>query len=156
MIITGPWDVKPIRSGNPNLNWAVAPSLKHKEQATFAGGVSLMIPKDAKHPNEAWELLKRLVALDTEVAVTKEAGMTMPRKSWVENPEVQADPVIGSFGKCLPYAQDVASELRLTGKHARVEKLVLSAFEEIIFNQKPAAEVMPNVAAEANAILAGN
>ncbi|MER9665895.1 sugar ABC transporter substrate-binding protein [Mesorhizobium sp. M0203] len=156
MIITGPWDVKPIRSGNPKLNWAVAPSLKHKVQATFAGGVSLMIPKDAKHPKEAWELLKRLVALDTELAATKEAGMTMPRKSWAENAEVQADPVIGSFSKCLPYAQDVTAELRLTGKHARIEKLLQSALEDIIYNQKPAAEIMPKFAAEANVILANN
>ncbi|MER8802530.1 sugar ABC transporter substrate-binding protein [Mesorhizobium sp. M0998] len=156
MIITGPWDVKPIRSGNPKLNWAVAPSLKHKVQATFAGGVSVMIPKDAKHPKEAWELLKRLVALDTELAATKEAGMTMPRKSWAENAEVQADPVIGSFSKCLPYAQDVTAELRLTGKHARIEKLLQSALEDIIYNQKPAAEIMPKFAAEANVILANN
>lgn len=156
MIITGPWDVKPIRTGNPDLNWAVAPSLKHKEQATFAGGVSLMIPKAAKHPHEAWELLKRLVSLDTEIAASKEAGMTMPRKSWVENPEVQADPILGSFGKCLPYAHDITAELRLTGKSARIEKMLQSALEEVIFNRKPAAEVMPKFAAEANAILAGN
>ena len=154
MIITGPWDVKPIRSGNPKLNWAVAPSLKHKVQATFTGGVSLMIPKDAKHPNEAWDLMKRLVALDTELAATKEAGMTMPRKSWVENPAVQADPVIGSFGRCLPYAEDITAQLRLTGKSAQIEKLLLSAFEEIVYNQAPAAEVLPRFTAEANAILA--
>lgn len=154
MIITGPWDVKPIRTGNPDLNWAVAPSLTHKEQATFAGGVSLMIPKDAEHPEEAWELLKRLVALDTEVAVTKEAGMTMPRKSWVDDPEVQADPVIGAYGKCLSYAHDVTARLRLTGKHARVDQLLKSAIEEIIFNRVPASEVMPKFAEEANAILA--
>jgi multiple sugar transport system substrate-binding protein len=156
MIITGPWDVKPIRTGNPKLNWAVAPSLEHKVQATFAGGVSLMIPRDAQHPKEAWELLKRLVALDTELAATKEAGMTMPRKSWAENAEVQADPVIGNFGKCLPYAQDVTAELRLTGKHARIDKLLQSALEEVVYNQKPAADIMPKFAAEANAILASD
>ncbi|MFE0752582.1 extracellular solute-binding protein [Inquilinus sp. NPDC058860] len=155
MIVTGPWDVKPIRSGNPGLNWAVAPSLANKVQATFAGGVSLMIPKEAQHPKEAWDLLKRLVALDTELAATKEAGMTMPRKSWAESPEVKADPVIGSFARCLPYAQDVTAELRLTGKHARIDKLLQSTLEDIVYNGVPAAEAMPKFTAEANAVLAG-
>ncbi|HEY9347229.1 MAG TPA: ABC transporter substrate-binding protein [Inquilinus sp.] len=155
MIVTGPWDVKPIRSGNPRLNWAVAPSLKNKVQATFAGGVSLMIPKDAQHPKEAWDLLKGLVALDTELAATKEAGMTMPRRSWAENPEVKADPVIGGFGQCLPYAQDVSAELRLTGKQARIDKLLQSALEDVVYNDVPAAEAMPKFTAEANAVLAG-
>ena len=82
--------------------------------------------------------------------------MTMPRKSWAGNPEVQADPVIGSFGKCLPYAQDTSAALRLTGKHARIDKLLQSALEEIVFNQVPAAQAMPKFAAEANAILASN
>lgn len=27
MILTGPWDASAIKTGNPNLNWAVAPSL---------------------------------------------------------------------------------------------------------------------------------
>ena len=82
--------------------------------------------------------------------------MTMPRKSWAENPEIQADPVIGNFGACLPYAQDTTAALRLTGKHARIDKLLQSALEQIVFNQAPAAEVMPKFAAEANAILASN
>ena len=86
MIITGPWDVNAIRTGNPSLNWGVAPSLTREKQATFAGGVSLMIPKDAKHPDMAWELIQRLTAVDVEVETALQYGMTMPRKimgSWI-------------------------------------------------------------------------
>lgn len=154
MIITGPWDVTPIRTGNPELNWAVAPSLTHAEQATFAGGVSLMIPRDADHPEQAWDLLQRLVALDTELAVSSAAGMTMPRKSWAAHPDVKADEILGNFGQCLSYAHDITAELRLTGKHAQIDEMLLRALEEVVFNQEPAAEVLPRFAEEANAVLA--
>jgi multiple sugar transport system substrate-binding protein len=154
MILTGPWDVTPIKTGNPNLNWAIAPSLTDVTQATQAGGVSLMIPRDAKHPDQAWDLLQRLVSLETELAASIPNGMTMPRKSWVAAPEVQADPVLGAFGKCLPYARDITAQLRLTGKSARVEELLKTAIDEVIYNDRPAAEVLAQYAAEANKVLA--
>ncbi len=154
MIITGPWDVTPIKTGNPNLNWAIAPSLTDQVQATQAGGVSLMIPAAAKHPDMAWELLKRFVSLETELAASIPNGMTMPRKSWAASPDVQADPVLGSFGQCLPYARDITAQLRLTGKSARVEELLKTAVDEVIYNDRPAAEVLAQYAAEANKFLA--
>ena len=153
MIITGPWDVTPIKTGNPNLNWAIAPSLTDKTQATQAGGVSLMIPAAAKHPDQAWELLKRFVALETELAASAANGMTMPRKSWAASPEVQADPILSSFGQCLPYARDITADLRLTGKSARVEELLKTAVDEVIYNARPAQDVLTQYAAEANKAL---
>jgi multiple sugar transport system substrate-binding protein len=154
MIITGPWDVTPIKTGNPDLNWAIAPSLTDKVQATQAGGVSLMIPAAAKHPEQAWELLKRFVSLETELAASKANGMTMPRKSWAASPEVQADPILSSFGQCLPYARDITATLRLTGRQARVDELLKTAIDEVIYNNMPATEVLAQYAAEANKVLA--
>jgi multiple sugar transport system substrate-binding protein len=154
IINTGPWDVSPIMQGNPKLNWAVAPALKNKGQATFFGGVSLMIPAAAKHPDKAWELLKRLVALDTELAATKEAGMTMPRVSWAAHQDVKSDKIIGPFSECLPYAQEPDGELRLTGKLARVNELLMSAFEATVYKKVPAAESLRRFTEEANAVLA--
>ncbi|WDR01355.1 sugar ABC transporter substrate-binding protein [Devosia algicola] len=122
MILTGPWDVGPIRTGNPNLNWDIAPALTQKIQATSAGGVSLMIPKAAKHPDQAWDLLKRFVSLETELEASKANGMTMPRKSWAADADIQADPILGKFGQCLAYARDTTADLRLTGKSARVDE----------------------------------
>lgn len=154
MIITGPWDVTPIRTGNPDLNWDIAPSLTAETQATQAGGVSLMIPAAAQHPEMAWELLKRLVSLETELSASLANGMTMPRKSWAAHADVQADPILGKFGQCLPYARDISAELRLTGKSAAIEQLLTSAIDEIIYNRQPAQETLSRYAAEANALLA--
>ena len=153
MIITGPWDAGPINKGNPNLNWLAAPSLTQKEQGTQAGGVSMMIPKDAKHPAQAWELLKRFVSLDTEIAASLANGMTMPRKSWASNAEVQANPMLKQFSQCLPYAHDITAELRLTGKSAEIEALFRQAISDIMYNNLPAQETLSKYAAEANALL---
>jgi multiple sugar transport system substrate-binding protein len=154
MIITGPWDAGPINKGNPGLKWVAAPSLTEKAQGTQAGGVSLFIAKDAKHPDEAWDLLKRFVSLDTEIAASKEAGMTMPRKSWKEDAAVQADPMLKQFSQCLPYAHDITAELRLTGKSAEVEALFKQAISDIMYNNAPAQETLSKYAEQANAVLA--
>lgn len=154
MIITGPWDVAPIQTGNPDLNWAIAPSLTQEVQATMAGGVSLMIPEAAQHKDMAWDLLKRFVSLDTELQASLANGMTMPRKSWAAHPEVQADEVLGKFGQCLSYARDTTAEIRLTGKGAQVQELLKSAIDEIIYNNMPAQEVLSRYADEANRVLA--
>lgn len=154
MILTGPWDVAPIKKGNPNLNWDVAPSLTEKVQATMSGGVSLFIPKAAKHPNEAWELLKRLTALDTELAASLPNGMTMPRKSWAADAKVKADPILGKFSQCLPYAVDSNADLALTGKSAVVQELFKVAIQDILYNNQPAQGVLTQYGEQANAELA--
>lgn len=156
MIITGPWDVTPIRTGNPELNWKIAPSLKGDRQATFSGGVSLFIPKDAKHKDMAWDLMQRFVSLEAEIEASLANGMTMPRKSWGQHPDVLANEVLGEFGKCLNYAVDVGAQLRLTGQSARIDELYKQAVETVLYNNEPAAEVLAEMAVEANALLAEN
>lgn len=155
MIITGPWDINPIRTGNPDLNWGVAPSLKNAEQATVQGGVALAIPKDAEHPEMAWELIKRLTDVEVEVETSLQYAMTMPRKSWLEDERVKADPLLGQFGACLPYSRDVQLPLTLTGDYdPAVDTVIQQAFEEVLYSNQPAAEVLPEAAEEANDIIA--
>lgn len=157
MIITGPWDVTPIRKGNPDLNWAVAPSLTHKDQATMQGGVSLMIPKDAKHPEMAWELIKALTARDVEVKTSLANGMTMPRKSWLASDEVQADPVLKAFGECLPYSKGTTAEITANGDYSsQIENIYHGAIDEVVYGGAQATDVMPKAQDEANAELKKN
>ncbi len=153
MIITGPWDVTPIKTGNPDLNWKIAPSLSNQRQATFSGGVSLFIPKAAKHKEKAWELLQRFVSLDAEIEASLVNGMTMPRKSWGQHPDVLANDILGEFGKCLTYASDVGAELRLTGKSARIDELYKQAVETVLYNNEPADVVFGEMSKEANKLL---
>lgn len=155
MIITGPWDIKPIQEGSPDLDWGIAPALRRKTQATVAAGVSMMIPQGAKNPDLAWDLIKRFTALESELAATQEAGMTMPRVSWGERPEVQALERIAPFAEGLAYAQDYTSELRLTGQAGPIGELYRAAYQEIIYRRVPAADALAKLTREANALLAG-
>lgn len=156
MIITGPWDIGPIRTGNPDLDWAVAPSLKDARQATVQGGVALAIPKGAKYPDMAWDLAKRLTSVDVEVATSLQYAMTMPRRSWLADARVQADPLLGKFGDCLPYAQEVQLPLAMTGKFdPSIDTVMQGALEEVLYSQAPVTESLKAAAEEANKIIAG-
>lgn len=152
-IITGPWDIKPILGGSPDLQWGIAPALKHKVQATAAAGTSLMIPKAAKNPDMAWDLLKRFIALETEVAATKEARMTMPRKSWGTHPEVQKQELIAPFAQGLNYAQFSGAELEKTGKSGPINDLYTKMYQDALYKQTPVQDVLKNFVASANKVL---
>ncbi|HEY4387874.1 MAG TPA: sugar ABC transporter substrate-binding protein [Ktedonobacteraceae bacterium] len=154
MILTGPWDIKPILEGSPDLHWGIAPALKGQKQATVAAGTSLFIPKAAKNPDMAWELLKRLVAPDVELAVTKEANMPMPRKSWVTNPSVQSMPYIDSFAQGLKYALDPGADLNKTGKSGAVTDLFNKAYQDALYRNLSASQVLKTFVQQANAALA--
>jgi multiple sugar transport system substrate-binding protein len=155
MIITGPWDIKPILEGSPGLDWGIAQALTRRTQSTVAAGVSVMIPQQAKNPDLAWDLVKRFTALETEVAATQEAGMTMPRLSWGQQPEVQGLERIAPFAQGLGYAQDYTAELRLTGQSGPIGELYRKAYQDIIYRRVPAADALAEFTAAANALLAG-
>lgn len=155
MILTGPWDIKPILDGSPDLDWGIAQALTRTQQQTSAAGTSLLIPRDAQNPELAWDLMKRLTALDVELQTTTEANMTMPRKSWATNPGVLALERIAPFGQGLQYSVDVSEALRLTGKYSQVSELFNLAYEEAIYRNRPASEVLTKFVNEGNAILAG-
>lgn len=155
MILTGPWDIKPILDGSPDLDWGIAQALTRATQATSAAGTSMLIPRDAANPELAWDLAKRLTALDVELATTTEANMTMPRKSWAADPNVQQLERIAPFGQGLQYSVDVNESLRLTGKFPQISELFNLAYEEAIYRNRPASEVLTTFVNEGNAILAG-
>ncbi|GCE48229.1 multiple sugar transport system substrate-binding protein [Thermosporothrix hazakensis] len=153
IILTGPWDIKPILEGSKDLKWNIAQALKQQTQATTAAGSSVMIPKAAKNPEMAWELLKRLVALDVELAATKEARMTMPRKSWGNHPDVKQMDLIAPFGQGLTYAQFSGAELEKTGKSGTINDLFNKAYQDVIYKQRPAADALKEFVATGNKAL---
>ncbi|MFI6810943.1 ABC transporter substrate-binding protein [Nonomuraea sp. NPDC050328] len=153
IIFTGPWDIKPIREAAPALKFAIAPALKHATQATYAAGASIFIPAKAKNPDLAWDLIKRLTALETERAATKEAAMLMPRKSWVRTPEVAADPVIKGFSAGLGYASDFSVDLRATGKAPELEEPFKKLYQSVLIQNVPAAEAYAEFQTAAKTVL---
>ncbi|MFI6479222.1 ABC transporter substrate-binding protein [Nonomuraea sp. NPDC050663] len=138
MIITGPWDLGPIRQTSPDIEIGVAAPLTGKEQATNAAGVSLFVPSKAARPELSWDFIKRVTALEVEQAATKEVGMLMPRKSWAELPEVQNDPITKAFSEALAVARDSTEEIRLTGQSGKYDEALKVMYQSVVIQNEPA------------------
>jgi multiple sugar transport system substrate-binding protein len=155
MILTGPWDLLPIRETSPDLDLGIAPAPTQRAQATIQAGTSVFIPAQAKHPDLAWELVKRLTALEVEGEATEEAGMLMPRKSWADLPIVADDDHYSVFADAFPYASDVMEDLRPTGKSGEIGELFTTLYQNVVMNNTPAEDALSSFLSEAERVLAG-
>jgi multiple sugar transport system substrate-binding protein len=138
MILTGPWDLDPIRKTSPDVELGVAPPLKRARQATNAAGVSLFVPAKAARPDLSWDFVKRVTTLQAEQAATKEVGMLMPRTSWADLPEVRSNEVTKVFADALAYAEDPGREVRLTGQSGKWEEQLKIMYQEVLIQNTPA------------------
>lgn len=97
------------------------------------------------------------MALETELKVTKEAGMTMPRKSWGQHPDIQADPVMRAWAEGLTYAMfDWSLEDHFEADVVvSVQERLTKAWQRAVVEGASPKEVLTEAAAEANKILQG-
>ncbi|AYY14583.1 extracellular solute-binding protein [Actinobacteria bacterium YIM 96077] len=154
MILSGPWDLLPIRETSPDLELGIAPALRREKQAAVQAGTSVFIPAQASHPDLAWDLIKRLTALDVEEQATDEAGMLMPRVSWAESSAVQDNDQYSVFAKAFPYAVDYKEDLRLTGKSGEIDELFDTLYQDVVMNNTPADDALDAFLSEAEQVLA--
>ncbi|NEE02882.1 ABC transporter substrate-binding protein [Phytoactinopolyspora halotolerans] len=155
MILSGPWDLLPIQETSPDLQLGIAPALRNREQASVQAGTSMFIPAASAHPDLAWDLIKRLTALEVEQKATEEAGMLMPRQSWAELPSVQENEHFAVFADAFPYAVDYVEQLRLTGKSGEIGELFTTLYQDVVMNNTPAEKAMESFISEGERVLAG-
>lgn len=137
MIITGPWDIKPIREGSPDLDLGLGLPLKNEERLTHLAGSGVFIPEKSRHPDLAWDLIKRLTALETELALTKESGQTMPRKTWAEHPDITSDPVMQKLAEALQYTVDWGEAVAPSGKLPVISDAYKTLYQSVVLSRKP-------------------
>lgn len=142
MILTGPWDLLPIEETSSDLEYGVVPALKQVEQATIQAGSSIFVPAKSKHPDLAWDFIKRITALEVETATTEEVGMLMPRQSWREEPVVQDDERYAAFAEGFDDAIDFTEPLQLTGKSGEIVELYKTLYQDVVMNNAPATEAL--------------
>ncbi|WP_129669786.1 ABC transporter substrate-binding protein [Phytoactinopolyspora endophytica] len=155
MILTGPWDLLPIEETSPDLELGIAPALRKEKQAAVQAGTSMFIPTNSPHPDLAWDLIKRLTALEVEEKATEETGMLMPRKSWAESSEVQGNERYAVFADAFPYSADYQEGLRLTGKSGEINELFGTLYQDVVMNNTPAEDAMETFISEGERVLAG-
>jgi len=153
MYISGPWDIKPIRDGNPDLNFMTAKLPEGKKRFVPTYGVDLAIAKASKVKDEAWELIKMLTSLETELKATKESGMIMPRKSWANSSLVQGMKIAKPFVDQMAYAELVNRYVVLSGHPEIYSTMVQKAYESALYGEKTAKEALVEFTREANKLI---
>ncbi|GAB3839278.1 sugar ABC transporter substrate-binding protein [Kribbella italica] len=153
MFVSGPWDLAPVRQGSPDIDLGLAAPLTGSVQAAAMAGAGLMIPAKAKDPKLSWELLTKLAAVKTELAATKEAGMSMPRKSWAADPAVAGDANLAIIAKALAVVTPQDAGLPASGKAAQINELYKKAYQQIIIQQAPVEATLADFRKQAGAAL---
>lgn len=153
MYIGGPWDIKPVQEAKPQFDWTIAKSAKGRVRAAPQFGIDLTIPKDAKYKDEAWELSKQLVTLETEIAATKEANMPMPRKSWMKHPLIKEMELLQPFIEQLPYSTYFMEEIAVLGLPEIYTTMFQSAFEKALYGHVSPEKALHDFAREASELI---
>lgn len=153
MFVSGPWDILPVTEGSGDIKWGIAPPLTGSKQAATLAGGGLMIPKKAKHADLAWELIQKLTDVKVELAVTKDTGMTMPRKSWAKDPQIASDDLLSAVAKSLSVVVQPDPALAATGKLNQLSDLYKTAYQEIVIQDKPVADALATFRNQAKAAI---
>lgn len=151
--VSGPWDIAPVRQGSPDIDLGIGLPLKGSVRADALSGSGLMIPAKAKNPDLSWELLTRLTSLEVELKATKEAGMSMPRKSWAQDPSVAGDAIFKTIAKSLTLAAAQDPALAAAGKSSQVNDLWQTAYQQIAIQHKPVDQTLADFRSQAKAAL---
>lgn len=72
MEMTGFWNIGSLKNVK-GLDWDIAPVWGQKENATFAFGSALAIPKASKHKKEAFEVIQFLTSTEGQFPIIKNA-----------------------------------------------------------------------------------
>ncbi|MCG5218177.1 ABC transporter substrate-binding protein [Streptosporangium sp. KLBMP 9127] len=155
MIITGPWDIAPIKQTSPDLELGIAPLPSHRERATQLAGTSVFVPLKARRPDLSWDFVKRITTARVEQAVTEEVGMTMPRTSWAKLPEVRQNAELKAFADAFPHAEDPGSDVRLTGHYGEYTDLLKTMYQNIVIRNRPAEQELQRFAEAAEKAIRG-
>lgn len=165
MMLSGPWDLATLKNDYPEIDYglAKAPHLKSVENPKIlVAGTGIAVPQGTKHTDLVWELMKQLTSVEVEKAATKEAGMLMPRKSWLKNNQtLEEDEKVARFAELLPSARpfDVGASVRglssimWTGGGG---DLTTQLYQNLMFNRKPAAEALDEYVKAGNKVLKQN
>lgn len=151
MMITGPWNVNEIRKRHPELNgkWSTAMTPASVHQNSTAGGSSLVISKNTKHPVAAFKFIEFMSRAETQLEffrITRD--LPAVEKAW-ESPEMQSDQKIQAFYKQFKHVVP-------TPKIAEWEQIAVKLqehLEQVIFNVRTLDETIPRLNADVDKIL---
>jgi multiple sugar transport system substrate-binding protein len=151
-IIDGEWQSVSIKKFAPNLEWGVAPLPYPAAQPNLAGTTqvttsTLFIPRNAKHPKEAWEFMKYLLAKDAMTRFSLALGNLPARTSLLDDPQYKSLPQFDAWLGALKSAN--AKSLASSPWAAQYSSDLAQAFDDIAQQRKTPNDGLAGVAQKA-------
>ncbi|MBI4313236.1 MAG: extracellular solute-binding protein [Candidatus Omnitrophica bacterium] len=135
--ISGAWNFALIPRMNPTLNFGVGllpkPAHNRGTPASFAGGQDLVVFKSSKHPREAIQLIKFLMAEENAMEIVRSQRNVVPAaKAAMRNEYYQSHPEQKIFFEQVTHAVAPPNH----PKWVEMQEHVTRAIEEVILNNQ--------------------
>lgn len=147
MYQSGQFDVNSIRQENPDIDVGVM-TIPHPEGADTAailGGWSLVLPTDAKNPEDAKKFLAFLGETESQAVLTD----TFPARVSAMSAERFNDPILTVFKEMLPYGRPVPTH----PNWVQISQAYFDGIQRILLGDEDVQTAMDGAAADIEALL---
>lgn len=141
--ICGDWAFANIQSGNPDMEFGLAPMPKGKVQAVCLGGYNLAINSNTANPELAWAFVEYLTSKECDYVMT-EQGRIPGRTDVDYEPILEMNP---SYNVFIEEAEYTVPRPRVKNA-ASVDEKMVDAFKKVFFNQMTAEQALNELEAE--------
>ena len=148
---SGPWMINMTRDQTPQIDgkWDVALMPEKKSRTSFMGGSDLVIFRDSKNKEGAWKFIEFASRPENQLLayqITNE--LPAARQAW-EDPLLQADPMIATFGEQLNDAKAPVNVPEFHEIAAAIDRMV----QEVIYGRKTPEQAAQDLKKEIEKIL---
>lgn len=150
MLFCGDWATAAIATGNPDIDFAVAPLPAGKEAATVIGGYNLAIPKTASNADAAWDFINWMTAQEQEW-ILQSYKRIQARTDIVDTEYASSDPILQVFINQAPDGKFRAT----VPAWGEIEQTILAdAWDSVILGQASPADALSKAVDQTNELLA--
>jgi ABC-type glycerol-3-phosphate transport system substrate-binding protein len=147
MYQSGPFDIGPIRRENPSLDFGVMaiPHPEGKETTAVLGGWSFIVPKAAKHADDAKQLIAFLLEPEhmgffTDTFPARVSAMALPRF---------ADPMLDVYKRMLQHARALPQQKQWL----QIVQVFFDQVQRILLKEATPQQAMDAAARDMQALL---
>lgn len=150
-LVCGDWAYNTLKTGNPNLDFGIAPMPKNKQAGTVLGGLMLGINKNTKYPDAAFAYLKWLTDKEQDY-VMYDLGRIPART------DVDTNVVLGKNPMLKPFFDQAASTMpRPTVVNLKdVDSAIIDSFKQVLYNQMTPDKALSSLSDKLNQIINDN
>lgn len=149
--VCGDWAYKNIATGNPDMEFGLAPMPKGKVNAVCLGGYNLAINENSTNKELAWAFVEYLTSKECDYVLT-EQGRIPGRTDVDYAPIIEMNPDYQVF---IDEAAYTVPRPRVKNASA-VDEMVCDAFKKVFFDQSTSEDALTELEAELNDFIAEN